>query len=769
MSLPVGAKPPSWHPLCAPRGQPATVPRAPEARPLRAFVVLVAALTLVVLLAACPADGPEEPAAIPPVEEPTPEASPEPPEPCVTAASEEHAISRVGGADSAELAACAALTLLPESADVVLAGTGNTGQLAAAIHLAHRLEAPLLLAGEELPEVTASEIARRRPARLIAVGSSDLVGDDALERVAELAPDTQVARLEQDADVAAVTASGSGEGETAEGAVLAPVDGTTEALLAAGVAGRSGAALLLAHDDSLPDATVEALAHLGTADVIGDLEAVDDTAEAAVREVVGPTDVRRVSGPSASEVAASVARAHPAEGPIVLVDPADTGSTAVAAWVSGHDATVLLTDAAAPLTGTDRFLRLGGLDDREVWLLGDEEEASDALVTALEARYDEAAEGGPTAQVRGVWVHLFDDTVKARAGIERFLDDAVAANLNTVIVEVVRRHDAYHVSDVLPRAPDPDLERDLDVLARVVDGAHARGLEVHAWVPLMPVHHPVYDDLDLPTDHIWVRHGPGSDDPWVTFDVDGTVNREYLDPGVPAVQEHVAALFAEIVERYPVDAVHLDYPRYPGERYGYNPTALARYRAETGASGQPSPTDAAWSAWRREQSTALVEGIADAVRAVDPDVGISLAAISMGAHPGAVGGFGGTRAMNEVLQPWPEWLRDGLVDAVYPMHYFRDGDAQQRAWFRGWLDFDAALAAECRDARDRGCTIAAGLGAWLNPIEHSRTQLDLAIARTDGAIVYSYQQNTADEPHDALLASLRDGPFAEPAPSPPLR
>jgi uncharacterized lipoprotein YddW (UPF0748 family) len=736
---------------------------------MRAFVVLAATLTTALLLAACPAEQSEEPTAIPPVDEPTPEPSPEAPEPCVTVASADHPISRVGGSDPGEVAACVAATLLPASADVVLAGTGDTAQIAAAVHLAHRLEAPLLLAGDDLPDATAAEIARREPTRVIAVGSSDLVGDDALERVGEVAPETRVARLERAADVAAATAAASGEGAAADSAVLGPVGGTVEALLAAGAAGRSGAAFVLAHDGSLPEATVEVLEGVATADIVGAFDVVDDAAERATRDAVGATDARRLSGPSPSEVAASVARAYPADGPIVLADPEDLAATAVAAWISGHDGTVLFTDAVAPLAGTDRYLRLGGLQDREVWLLGDEERAADDLVTALEARYDETAEGGPSPQVRGVWVHLFDDTIKTRQGIEGFLDDAVAANLNTVIVEVVRRHDAYHVSDVLPRAPDPDLEGDLDVLARVLDGGHARGLEVHAWAPLMPVHHPVYDDLDLPADHIWVRHGPDSDDPWVTFDVDGAPNREYLDPGVPAVQYHVAALFAEIVERYPVDAVHLDYPRYPGERYGYNPAALERYRSETGATGQPSPTDRAWSAWRRDQSTALVEGIAEAVRAADPDVGISLAAISMGADPGAVGGFGATRAMNEVLQPWPTWLRDGLVDAIYPMHYFRDGDAQQRSWFRGWLDFDAALAAECRDTRDRGCTIAAGLGAWLNPLEDSRTQLQLALEHTDGAIVYSYQQNASEEPYDALLASLRDGPFAEPAPSPPLR
>lgn len=59
---------------------------------------------------------------------------------------------------------------------------------------------------------------------------------------------------------------------------------------------------------------------------------------------------------------------------------------------------------------------------------------------------------------RAAWVHLFDDSLKTRAGIRRVVADLAAAGATAVIAEVVRRQDAYYDSEVLPRTTDPALE-----------------------------------------------------------------------------------------------------------------------------------------------------------------------------------------------------------------------------------------------------------------------------------------------------------------------
>src|SRR5204863_27476 len=68
-----------------------------------------------------------------------------------------------------------------------------------------------------------------------------------------------------------------------------------------------------------------------------------------------------------------------------------------------------------------------------------------------------------------------------------------------------------------------------------------------------------------------------------------------------------------IVRNYDVDGINLDRIRYPDGNlgtnvpsWGYNPTAIARFRAETGRTDMPANTDPQWTEWRRDQVTAIV-------------------------------------------------------------------------------------------------------------------------------------------------------------------
>ena len=55
-----------------------------------------------------------------------------------------------------------------------------------------------------------------------------------------------------------------------------------------------------------------------------------------------------------------------------------------------------------------------------------------------------------------------------------------------------------------------------------------------------------------------------------------------------------------------IDGIHLDYIRYPSNKWGYSDIALARYRAQTGATGKPKPDNPQWMQWRRDQVLSLI-------------------------------------------------------------------------------------------------------------------------------------------------------------------
>jgi uncharacterized lipoprotein YddW (UPF0748 family) len=346
-----------------------------------------------------------------------------------------------------------------------------------------------------------------------------------------------------------------------------------------------------------------------------------------------------------------------------------------------------------------------------------------------------------------VWVHLFDDTLKSPTGVEALLDEVAAAGIDAVIAQVARRHDAYYRSAYLPPTPDPTLTPGFDVLAALVEGAHARGIQVHAWFVVAPAFHRQYDGLTLPDAMAWVAHGPDSADSWMTVAHDGTRSRDYFDVGIEAVQDHAVSIVTDLATRYEIDGVHLDYVRYDGAHWGYHPAALHRFSLDTGRPDRPAPDDPQWAQWRRERTATLVERARDALAEARPGALLSAAVIAGGPGPSASpGGFAGTRAAERMFQGWPTWLDDGLVDFVLAMAYTREANAEQAGWFRQWVAFAGGLA-----DRHPG-RVGVGVGAYLNEVVDALTQIRLVQDRVGSVGVYSYQQDSSASIRGTVLA-----------------
>ncbi len=346
-------------------------------------------------------------------------------------------------------------------------------------------------------------------------------------------------------------------------------------------------------------------------------------------------------------------------------------------------------------------------------------------------------------------MHLFDHALKTPAGMTRVLDNAASAGLNTVFVQVVRRHDAYYDSQVLPPTPDPALVTGFDVLAAAVDGGHARGLQVHAWFTVATAWHETYRELRLPAGHVIADHGPNAADPWMTVSRTGVQSREYFDIGLPELHEHVAGVVTDIASRYAVDGVHLDYVRYDGPQWGYHPRALQRFTTETGYQGVPAPAERVWGDWRRAQSRAIVERARAALARARPHAVLSAAVIAQGSGPSGVpGGFAGTRAYADYAQDWAGWVSGGLLDVAVPMMYMRESLPEQAQWYRQWLDYAAELD------QGAGGAVAVGVGGWLNTVPGGLAQAREALHRTAGIAVFSYQQDSSDAAQGSFLREL---------------
>ena len=168
----------------------------------------------------------------------------------------------------------------------------------------------------------------------------------------------------------------------------------------------------------------------------------------------------------------------------------------------------------------------------------------------------------PTVQreMRGVWIATVANidwptrpTLSAdqqRAELVDIMTRAAAIGINTIVFQVRPAADAVYASALEPWASlltgtqgkDPGY----DPLAFAVQEAHARGLELHAWV------NPFRAGSTADTGRFSRAH---------LFHTRRDLIRVYgttvwMDPGEPDAQDHSIRVAADIARRYDVDAMH---------------------------------------------------------------------------------------------------------------------------------------------------------------------------------------------------------------------
>ena len=334
-------------------------------------------------------------------------------------------------------------------------------------------------------------------------------------------------------------------------------------------------------------------------------------------------------------------------------------------------------------------------------------------------------------QYRALWVDAFHPGIKSKAEVEKLVSDARRGNLNALIVQVRKRGDAYfNVSDE-PRATDILGPPEFDPLAYVIELAHASvpRIEVHAWLNTFFVGY---------TSAVYQGHG----NEWGNRASDN-FKGDLLDPGVPGVLAYTHKIFMDVALNYDIDGLHMDYVRYPGVEWGYNPNAIALYKLQTGVTSTPAPEDEQWKAWRRARVTTFVRDLHTDLKKAKPNVKLSGALICYGGGPASasLADWAGTSAYGSVFQDWRAWMINGYVDFGVPMNYDSDWNEQEQHWFGQWLGFE-------KDS-GFGNRLVTGVGAFLNYPEDTLAQIRRALApsargnKVLGIAIYSYGSTSA--------------------------
>ncbi|GGJ45765.1 glycoside hydrolase family 10 protein [Deinococcus roseus] len=378
------------------------------------------------------------------------------------------------------------------------------------------------------------------------------------------------------------------------------------------------------------------------------------------------------------------------------------------------------------------------------------------------------------APLRGLWVDAFGSGFKNETEIKKLVQDARTLGLNALFAQVVRRADCYCLKSTFPVTEDINVPKGFDPLEVLIREAHSAGLQVHAWVI---VHAMTSSEVALPRNPLHPINAHGLDefaDTWLTFNNAGEalVSKDYyFDLAHPGVVKFFADGLRSLAQNYALDGIMLDRIRYPdpvkisAPIWGYNPYSLSRYFRETGATRIPLPQDRKWMDWRRDQVSLLVKHLYLEVKNAKPSIWFSAATITYGPPPKTQEGFKTTRTYAEVLQNWPQWLKEGFLELNVMMNYKRQSKAPQDQWYAGWVDFAAKQAG----------VNASGIAWYLNDFAGIQAQTQKAVNTHMGWAGYSYRfpnlgnytsNPTVTTEYEALKNLLPSGEAFDGAPLP---
>jgi len=328
------------------------------------------------------------------------------------------------------------------------------------------------------------------------------------------------------------------------------------------------------------------------------------------------------------------------------------------------------------------------------------------------------------------WPHSYSQSSrsseKQKAELIAILDMLAAANINTVLLQTRVRATTIYPSAIETwdgcLSGIPGRSPGYDALQFAIDECHKRGIEVHAWVVVMPIGK-------------WNGLGCKSLRKSRPRLVRKIGSEGYMNPEMPETATYIANICKEIVSQYDVDGIHLDYIRYP-ETWNISINKASA----------------------RENITRIVRAVNHEVKTRKPWVKMSCSPI--GKYDDLTRFWShGWNAYSRTCQDAQAWLRMGLMDMLFPMMYFR-GD-QFYPFALDWMEHNC------------GKDVVAGLGTYMLSVSEGNWSSDeierqMAFTRSIGMGQAMFRSKFFTENTKGIYDYAKNIAYPYPALTPPL-
>ncbi|CAF3246687.1 unnamed protein product [Rotaria socialis] len=287
-------------------------------------------------------------------------------------------------------------------------------------------------------------------------------------------------------------------------------------------------------------------------------------------------------------------------------------------------------------------------------------------------------------EFRAVWIATVENidwpssniasTIEQQTELIHILHTVQLLNMNAVVFQVRTSGDAFYSSTLEPWsyyltaaqgvAPSPFW----DPLAFIIDEAHKRNIEVHAW--LNP-----YRARTTGATYELAPSNMAKRFPEYAYPYAKNI---WMDPGAAVVQEFIVNVTEDIVTRYAVDGIHMDDYFYPYSDGTEFPDA-ATYAAYQEQGGHLNKSD-----WRRSNVNTLIQSMYIRMHAVRPKVKFGISPFGIW-KSGVPAGISGLSSYDELYCDSRMWLEEGLIDYMTPQLYWQiDPPAQSYPVLLNW-------------------------------------------------------------------------------------
>jgi uncharacterized lipoprotein YddW (UPF0748 family) len=284
--------------------------------------------------------------------------------------------------------------------------------------------------------------------------------------------------------------------------------------------------------------------------------------------------------------------------------------------------------------------------------------------------------------LKGAWVaSVYNLNFPSRSGlsvetqkeqIRKIIDVAARGGLNALMVQVRPECDALYSSSIEPWSRfltgTQGVSPGYDPLAYFIEEGKRGGIAVHAWIN--PYRAATNFAESRSSNHISRQSGGY---------VRRIGNSLWLDPGEPAVREHIVEVIRDILRRYAVSGVILDDYFYPYPSRSYTRGAFPDHSSFAKYGGGMEIGD-----WRRQNVNRLIQEAHQAIKEIRPTAlfGVSPFGIYRKGFPADV--VVELDQFRDLYADPVNWLKHGLVDYLSPQLYWRDKSAQSFSTLLRW-------------------------------------------------------------------------------------